>query len=107
MIYLEKANEEFERTTLLKSRGLNWETLLSRVASFYDIECASLETGSKSPSIVKARSVLCYLAVRKLGVTGTAIAKKLNITPSAVSKAVTRGQELLRNRNLEESLVEC
>jgi putative transposase len=103
---LEKANEEFERTTLLKSRGLNWETLLSRVASFYDIECASLETGSKSPSIVKARSVLCYLAVRKLGVTGTAIATKLNITPSAVSKAVTRGQELLRNRNLEESLVE-
>lgn len=30
---LEKADEEFERATLLKNRGLNWETLLSRVAS--------------------------------------------------------------------------
>ena len=104
---LEKANEEFERTTLLKSRGLNWETLLSKVATFYEIECASLETGSKSPGIVKARSVLCYLAVRKLSVTGTAVATKLNITPSAVSKAVTRGQELLRNTKLEETLLEC
>ena len=104
---LEKADEEFERATLLKNRGLNWETLLSRVASHYEIEGDNLKTKSKSPVTVKARSVLCYLAVRKLGISCAAVARNLDITPSAVSKGVMRGQKILLNTKLEEALLEC
>ena len=44
--------------------------------------------------VVRARSVLCYLAVGKLRMSVTKVALRLNITPSAVSKPVVRGQSI-------------
>jgi REP element-mobilizing transposase RayT len=103
---LEKANEQFEQRSLLRSRGMDSDELLSRVARHYKIDIDDLKTRSKLPAIVEARSVFCYLAVRKLCESGAAVARKLNITPSAVSKAVVRGQEILRTRKSEKKLLE-
>ena len=47
-----------------------------------------LKSGSKVSTVAKARAVLCYLGVRKLGLTSVSISKELGISQSAVSKAI-------------------
>lgn len=104
---LQKANEQFERRTLLRAKGIDLQNLLSRIARYYKISLEELKTKSKSPDIVRARSVYCYLAVRELDFSGAAVARGLNITASAVSKAVVRGQDIVSNSKLKNTFLEC
>ena len=104
---LERADEEFEQSTRLQNRGLSLDSLLSRIANHYGIETDYLRTASKKPDIVTARSVLCYLMVRKLKVNGIEVALNVNITPSAVSKAIIRGQSVIAGTGVEKHLLEC
>jgi putative transposase len=102
---LEKADEHFEQRTLIRSLGLDSDTLLSNVARYFKIDGEDLKTASKLPTIVNARAVYCYGAVRKLYVSGASVARQLHISPSAVSKAVIRGQEIVRDNDLEAVLL--
>ena len=45
------------------------------------------------------RSLLCYWAVRELGLTATGLAKRLGMTQPAVSYAVCRGEQIAKERN--------
>ena len=45
---------------------------------------------------VQPRSLLCYWAVRELGLPGTVVAAKLGLTQPAVSRAVLRGERLAK-----------
>ena len=102
---LKGANEDFEQRTRFKRQGYDLEVLLERVASHYKVDEDSLRDGRKQREAVKVRSVLCYLAVRKLRMSATKVALKLNITPSAVSKLVMRGQSIVHITGVEESLI--
>ena len=104
---LQKANEQLERRTLLRTKRIDLQKLMSKVSSHYRINPEDLKTKSKSPTIAKARSVYCYLAVRELDFSGATVARKLNISASAVSKAVVRGRDILRKNELKKSLLEC
>lgn len=42
---------------------------------------------------------MCYWAVRKLGLTDTELAKRLGVTQPAVSYAVSRGEQIAKERN--------
>ena len=44
--------------------------------------------------IVEARSLLCYWAVRELGVPMSSLARKLGISIASVSESVTRGRRI-------------
>ncbi|MGD9038947.1 MAG: transposase [Desulfobacteraceae bacterium] len=103
---LQKANEQFERRTLLRTKGTDLQELVSKVSSHYEINPEDLKTKSKSPLIVRARSVYCYLAVRELDFSGATVARMLNISASAVSKAVVRGRDILRKSGLKKTLLE-
>ena len=48
---------------------------------------------------VAARSLLCYWAVRELGLTATKLAKRLGLTQPAVSYAVIRGELIAKESN--------
>jgi DNA-binding MarR family transcriptional regulator len=48
---------------------------------------------------VAARSLLCYWAMRELGLTATGLAKRLGMTQPAVSYAVSRGEQIAKERN--------
>ena len=50
----------------------------------------------KHPATVKARSLLCYWAVSKLGFSTTELSKELGISQPAVSISVKRGKKLPR-----------
>ena len=48
---------------------------------------------------VAARSLLCYWAMRKLGLTAIELANRLGLKQSAVSYAVVRGEKMAKERN--------
>jgi hypothetical protein len=49
--------------------------------------------------------MLCYLAVRRLRVNGTDAFLKLNITPSALNKAIMQVKSMLSQTGSEKALV--
>jgi chromosomal replication initiation ATPase DnaA len=86
---------------------LNVNILFERTVSFYQIEPEDLMSKSKISSVSIARAVFCYLSVRRLHTSCVDIANMLNITPSAVSKAVKRGQSIVAESNFDEVLMKC
>ncbi len=50
---------------------------------------------------VRARSLLCFRAVRELGVNMKALARRLNISTVAESKSCAPGVEIVKRDKLE------
>jgi len=96
---LEAEDEKMERRYRLKAQGYDLDKLIRRVAELCDIEPRDLMAPGKQPQRVRARSLLCYWAVKELGISGTTVAKKLGITQPAASKAVQRGEKLALDNN--------
>lgn len=67
---------------------------LKQVVDLFEMEPNETAGAVKQPLRVKARSLLCYWAVRELGLSTTSVASKLGITQSAVSRSVLRGERL-------------
>ena len=103
---LKQANEDFERRTLLRATGPDLPQLIEKVASYYDIDTEDLKTASKDRRISKARSMLCYFAVRKLMFSCTEVARVLNISPSTVSKSAAKGQNAADRKKIQEEILE-
>jgi putative transposase len=92
---LREAEEVLAEATRLKRQGVGWNALMERAMVEFDVDRESLTDGRKERRVVRARSILCYRAVRKWGMTVTDVALKPKMTPSAVSRLVSRGQHLL------------
>jgi REP element-mobilizing transposase RayT len=101
---LKQAEEEFEIRTRAESKGMTVATVMASIAHHYEVDLDELRSGTKARKVVKARTALCYLAIRKLGATAVELAGELNISPSAVSKSVARGQALARKEELTKFL---
>ena len=98
---LRESDEEWEKKSLLRQRGVNLERLLEKFAGRFGVDSEDLKSGSKVSTVAKARAVLCYLGVRKLGLTSVTMSKELGISPSAVSKAIVRAQKALQPDDIE------
>jgi REP element-mobilizing transposase RayT len=102
---LRKAKEELAQRTLIQASGPDLAQLIKKVAKFYQIDIAELKTASKARRVSLARSILSYLAVRKLLLSCDEVARALNISPSAVSKAVTKGHALANREKIEMEIL--
>jgi putative transposase len=89
---LKQAEEDYERKSVAVVKGPGLNTLVDRVSRYFGIAPEKLEGSSKQRDISRARSLLCYLAVNRLMISCTDVARKLNISPSAVSKSAIRGR---------------
>ena len=70
--------------------------LISRVATYFDLEIFRLNRPGKERILVQARAVICYVALRELNLRGVDVAKTLACTPGAVSHAAQKGEMILR-----------
>jgi hypothetical protein len=91
---LKQAKEELSEKYRLQASGIDIDTLISRVAAYYKIAPEDLKTASKEVSITKARTVLCYIAVRKLMISCADVARRMKISPATVSRAVSRASSI-------------
>ena len=88
---LRDAKEAYEKRTEMLMRGITFDQLVLTVSEHLDLEVVRIKRRGRKPTIALARSAVCALAFDRLGMSNTDIARKLNITQSAVSWLVTRG----------------
>ena len=97
---LASAQEAMEKRYALQSRGLDLDRVASRVAEVLGLKPEEVWTEGKYQRIVEARSLLCYWAVRELGVTMSFLARRLRISVPAVSLSVTRGRRIAETKGI-------
>jgi len=98
---LKETRERFERKYELRARGYNLDVLTRRVAEIFHVRPEEIFSPGKYKKRVQARSVLSYWAVRELGETASAIAKKIGISQPAVSLSVERGKRIVKEMGLD------
>jgi putative transposase len=96
-----QAQEHLEKCYRLQAQGYDLEKVTIRVSSELDINSEQVWTAGKDPLTVKARSLLCYWAVRKLGFSATELSKKLGVSQPSVSTSVKRGEKIAGSEQLE------
>jgi len=96
---LQKSGEGFERKSLLKSQGWDLDKLAAHVAKLLEIDVSVVWSAGKYRHIVEARSLLCYWAVRDLGVSMTSLAKRLKLSVAAITRSVERGERLKEEKS--------
>jgi hypothetical protein len=95
---LAAANEAMLQKYELQSQGMTLDKVAERVAEVLGMEVHDVWATGRYPSTVEARSLLCYWAVRELGMTMTSLSRRLSISTPGVSKAVKRGELLAKEK---------
>ena len=80
-----------------KERVVDLPKLAEQVAERAGTDVKDLFKKTKKPEVVKAKSILCYLATRDFGITATALATAMGMSQSAVSRAAERGEIITEN----------
>ena len=95
---LAEAEEGFERRYRLAAKGYNLDRIAKRVGELLGVSPKEIfEPGRvRGKAKVRARSLGCYWATAELGIKQGQLAKTLHLTQPAISMAVMRGAELIR-----------
>ena len=88
------AEEDMERRYALRARGIDLDSIAVRVSEVLKIKTEDIWAKGKYQRIVNARSLLCYWAVRELGIPMSNLSIKLGISIPSVSISVRRGQRI-------------
>lgn len=97
---LSKAKEWYENKYALAAKGLGYEQLAQWVSELTAIPVQAMAGAGKERQIVRARSLLCYWAVRELGMSQTDLSNRLGIATPTVSVAVQRGKKIADREKL-------
>jgi putative transposase len=71
------------------------------VGGIFGLKAEEVLSPGKQPRRIEARSGACFYAVRALGMTTVEVSHRLGITPSAVTKAVYRGEKLANAKGFQ------
>ncbi|MGC8491293.1 MAG: hypothetical protein ACP5SH_06110 [Syntrophobacteraceae bacterium] len=93
---LADARETIERKYRLRNQGQDLAVVLTRISRILSITEARIKPSGKEPERVRAKSIAAYWAVKELGLAGTEVGKALNLTQSAFSRAVRRGEVIVK-----------
>ena len=96
---LNTANENMEKQYGLRAKGYDFNKILERVGSLFGLTPENLLIPSKQRDRVKARSLICYWAVKKIGISSLSVAVKLGIKQPSVSRAAIRGEKIALKGN--------
>jgi len=91
---LREVQERMEHGLMLHALGVTLETITRRVAEVTGCPEEEVQRPGKNPPRVRARSLLCYWAVRELGMSQSDLGRRLNLSSAGVSLSVRRGEEL-------------
>jgi hypothetical protein len=91
---LNVANETMKKKYALMAQGFDLDMVARRVSGLVHIEYDKVWAPGKHRQVVEARSLLCFWAVRELGISMASLSRKLNISIPAVSQSVVRGENI-------------
>ena len=98
---LSEAKEKLERSYKLNALGYDLKKISQIVSRIYDIETEEIYSKGRRKVQVEARDLLCYWAVRELGISCTDLAKQLEMTQPGVGYAVSRGEKLAKEHKYQ------
>jgi chromosomal replication initiation ATPase DnaA len=79
----------------------DFDALLRRIARQTSLSTEAILSPGKARPRVRARSLLCYLAARCLGMTMTELSRRLGVTVAAVSIAVGRAEQSVQTGEID------
>jgi hypothetical protein len=97
---LAAAEENMKRCYTFQANGVNLESLAERVAEIFDIASSELWIPGKHRWRVRAKSVLCYWAVRDLEVSMSELSRRMSVSVMAISNAVQRGEKIVKELDI-------
>ena len=101
MEVLSQADEKYSRQHELKNLGYDLKKIADRAGEIYRMDPRYILSRGRQSRRVDARSLLCYWAVRELGMALTELARDLAMSPSAISYAVGRGEVIATDNNYQ------
>jgi hypothetical protein len=81
-----------ETKTPLQAQGIDVAKIATRISQLMGVEPLGIWAPGKERKRVNARSLLCYWAVRDLGINMAGLPKRLGLSPYGVSQSVRRGE---------------
>ncbi|RZB31777.1 MAG: hypothetical protein SRB1_01396 [Desulfobacteraceae bacterium Eth-SRB1] len=93
---LKAAQDKLDKKYSLQAMGFDLDKVVRRVSHLLGLEAKDLWIKGKYPHIVQARSLLCYWAVRELGMRMSELSRKLKLSEPAVSLSVKRGEKIAK-----------
>jgi len=96
---LSAAQEQMEHSYRLASEGYDLDKVASRVCDIVQVEPSEVWAAGKEPKRVEARSLLCYWAVRDLGISMAELSRRLKLSLSGVSLSVKRGERIAQEND--------
>ena len=91
----------FQNKTKIQAQGIGLSQLIDKVAARLEVNVGLILSASRQRTVAMARSIICCLAVDQLMLSNTFVADRLNLTPSAVSKLVSRGRLEAETRKID------
>ena len=83
----------------LASDGYGLDKIASKVCDIVHLEPSELWAAGKEPKRVEVRSLLCYWAVRDLGISMAELSRRLTLSLSGVSLFVKRGETIAQQND--------
>ena len=92
---LSHADEQLQEKYRMQAKRYDVEKLIEHVPELMDISPEEIAASGKNRKRTQARSILCYWATDRLGISQTQLAHLFRLTQPAVSQAVRRGRDLM------------
>lgn len=98
---LSESEKQFSRKYRLKSLGYDFEKVSERVSDIFQLNKEYITGKGRQRDRVMSRDILCYWAATELRMLIVDIARKLDLTPAAVSVAVQRGEKIAKEEGYQ------
>jgi putative transposase len=98
---LASAEEAMEKRFGLRARGVDLDFIAGRVSELMGVKPEEVWAKGRYRRIVESRSLLCYWAVREMGESMTALARKLGLSIPSVSESVIRGGRIAKEKGFQ------
>ena len=89
---LKGAGEEHDRRARLRSAGVDLESVVEAVCRHLGVDQSELAGPTRRAAIARARALIACMATADLSISGSEVARRLNVDRSAVSRAVYRAR---------------
>jgi chromosomal replication initiation ATPase DnaA len=79
---------------------VNIDHLIKLAAQHFSLQPEAVYGRGKNRDTVKARRIVCFWGVHRLGMTMTAVAKKLGVSVPTVSLSARKGERIARKEDI-------
>lgn len=93
---LAQAQQTLDHQYRMKAEGVDFPFVERRVMELCGLSRDDLYRRGRQKPLATARALLCFFAVRELGMTQTELGERLRMTQPGVASAVARGERLAR-----------